>query len=39
MEVIAKRFAYSTVQLKIHFMRGLYPFFPPTVEICRPHLW
>lgn len=38
MEVLRKRHAYSTVKLAIRFMRGLHPFFPPAVEVLRPHL-
>lgn len=38
MEVLRRRHAYSTVKLAVRFMRGLHPFFPPSVEVLRPHL-
>ncbi|KIZ04192.1 hypothetical protein MNEG_3760 [Monoraphidium neglectum] len=38
MEVVSRRYAYSTLQLRFSFMRGLHPFFPPLLEVVRPHL-
>lgn len=37
MREVQKRYAYSSVQLHITFKRGLHPFYPPAVEIVRPH--
>jgi hypothetical protein len=33
MEVVSRRYAYSTLQLRFSFMRGLHPFFPPLLEV------
>ncbi|KAI8463576.1 MAG: hypothetical protein J3K34DRAFT_462370 [Monoraphidium minutum] len=38
MEAVSRRHAYSTLQLRFTFMRGLHPFFPPRLEVMRPHL-
>jgi hypothetical protein len=32
-----KQHGFSMVQLRLTFMRGLHPFYPPAVEIVRPH--
>ncbi|MEW5298580.1 MAG: hypothetical protein WDW36_001686 [Sanguina aurantia] len=37
MREVQKRYAYSSVQLHITFKRGLHPFYPPAVDIVRPH--
>ena len=36
MDIVARRHAYSTLQLRFTFMRGLHPFFPPRLEVCTP---
>lgn len=33
MEAVSRRYAYSTLQLRFTFMRGLHPFFPPRLEV------
>lgn len=33
MDAVARRCAVSTVQLRLTFMRGLHPFFPPRLEV------
>lgn len=38
MREVSRRYAYSTVRLRLRFMRGLHPFFPPSVEVVWPHL-
>lgn len=38
MEVVSSKFASSSVQLRFTFMRGLHPFYPPRLEVVRPHL-
>jgi len=38
MDAISRRYAYSTVQLRFTFMRGLHPFYPPQLQVMRPHL-
>ncbi len=35
---VSRRFSQSTVHLRFSFKRGLHPFYPPAVEIIRPHL-
>lgn len=35
---VSSKFAVSSVQLRFTFMRGLHPFYPPRVEVVRPHL-
>ena len=35
---IQKRYSYSSISIIIRFKRGLHPFYPPAVEIVRPHL-
>ena len=35
MDAVSRRYAYSTLQLRFTFMRGLHPFFPPLLEV-RP---
>ncbi|GIL76692.1 hypothetical protein Vretimale_8765 [Volvox reticuliferus] len=37
MREVSRRYFYSTVRLRLRFMRGLHPFFPPSVEIVWPH--
>jgi baculoviral IAP repeat-containing protein 6 len=37
MQEIQKRHQYSFVTLKLRFRRGLHPFYPPSVELVRPH--
>ncbi|KAG2424400.1 hypothetical protein HXX76_014609 [Chlamydomonas incerta] len=38
MREVSRRYCYSTVRLRLKFMRGLHPFFPPSVEVVWPHL-
>lgn len=35
---VSSKWAVSSVQLRFSFMRGLHPFYPPTLEVLRPHL-
>lgn len=35
---VSSKFAVSSIQLRFTFMRGLHPFYPPRVEVVRPHL-
>jgi baculoviral IAP repeat-containing protein 6 len=35
---VSSKFAVSSIQLRFTFMRGLHPFYPPRVEVLRPHL-
>lgn len=35
---MSSKFAVSSIQLRFTFMRGLHPFYPPRVEVVRPHL-
>jgi hypothetical protein len=35
---VSSKFAVSSIQLRFTFMRRLHPFFPPRVEVVRPHL-
>lgn len=35
---MSSRFATSSIQLRFSFMRGLHPFYPPQLEVVRPHL-
>ncbi|GLI65397.1 hypothetical protein VaNZ11_008953 [Volvox africanus] len=37
MREVSRRYFYSTVRLRLRFMRGLHPFFPPSVEVVWPH--
>jgi len=37
MQEIQRRHQYSTVRLFLSFKRGLHPFYPPAVELVRPH--
>ena len=34
---LQKKYTYSNVQLRVHFKRGLHPFYPPAIQIIRPH--
>jgi baculoviral IAP repeat-containing protein 6 len=38
MDEVSRRHACSSVHLRVRFMRGLHPFYPPSVEVVRPHL-
>ncbi|KXZ41741.1 hypothetical protein GPECTOR_299g811 [Gonium pectorale] len=38
MREVSRRYCYSSVRLRLRFMRGLHPFFPPSVEVVWPHL-
>jgi hypothetical protein len=38
MDAVARRHSTTTLQLRFTFMRGLHPFYPPRVEVVRPHL-
>lgn len=35
---VSSKWAVSGVQLRFTFMRGLHPFYPPRLEVVRPHL-
>lgn len=37
MQEIQRRHQYSFVKLILRFKRGLHPFYPPSVELVRPH--
>ena len=34
---VSRHYCCSIVSLNVSFMRGLHPFFPPSVEVVRPH--
>jgi hypothetical protein len=38
LQEVSSKFAVSSIQLRFTFMRRLHPFFPPRVEVVRPHL-
>lgn len=38
LQEVSNKFATSSIQLRFTFMRGLHPFYPPRVEVVRPHL-
>lgn len=38
MQEIQRRHQYSFVKLVLKFKRSLHPFYPPSVEVVRPHL-
>jgi hypothetical protein len=38
MDAVSRRHSTTTLQLRFTFMRGLHPFYPPRVEVVRPHL-
>lgn len=38
MAEVSTKYAVSSVQLRFSFMRGLHPFYPPSLEVVRPHL-
>ena len=38
MQEVQRRHQFSTCKLIISFKRGLHPFYPPSVEVVRPHL-
>ncbi|GFR51569.1 hypothetical protein Agub_g13905, partial [Astrephomene gubernaculifera] len=38
MREVSRRYFYSTVRLRLRFMRGLYPFYPFAVEVVWPRL-
>lgn len=35
---LQEKYGYCEVQLRVTFMRGLHPFYPPTVELVRPRM-
>jgi baculoviral IAP repeat-containing protein 6 len=35
---VSSKFAVSSIQLRVTFLRGLHPFYPPALEVVRPHL-
>jgi baculoviral IAP repeat-containing protein 6 len=35
---VSAKWAVSSIQLRFTFMRGLHPFYPPRLEVVRPHL-
>eukprot|EP00798_Chlamydomonas_sp_ICE-L_P023073 gene23073-30265_t len=37
LQLIQRRYHYSTVKVHITFKRGLHPFYPPSLELKRPH--
>lgn len=38
MREIQRRYSYSSLKIRISFMRGLHPFYPASVEVVRPYL-
>eukprot|EP00879_Flechtneria_rotunda_P020010 GHRR01021037.1.p1 GENE.GHRR01021037.1~~GHRR01021037.1.p1 ORF type:complete len:401 (+),score=118.20 GHRR01021037.1:516-1718(+) len=38
MQEVSTKWAVSSIQLRFTFMRGLHPFYPPRLEVVRPHL-
>lgn len=38
LQEVSAKWAVSSIQLRFSFMRGLHPFYPPRLEVVRPHL-
>jgi baculoviral IAP repeat-containing protein 6 len=38
LQEVSAKWAVSSIQLRFTFMRGLHPFYPPRLEVVRPHL-